>query len=233
MNALSSILPHVYRVGPFLSFLNQSPQNHLASLGSNLWKEDTEFLKWLESKEPESVVYVNFGNTTVMSPEQLFEFAWDEGLIGSWCPQEQVLNHPSVGGFLTYYGWNSTIESICAGVPMLCWPIVADRPTNCRYICNEWGIGIEIDTNVKREEMEKVINELMVGKKAKTMRQKVMELRKKAEEYTKLGGRSYMNLDIVISEVLLKQNLMLLKQNLIEESFFSIMQYCDNSLFFP
>ncbi|TKY50136.1 7-deoxyloganetin glucosyltransferase [Spatholobus suberectus] len=240
LNALSSMFPSLYPIGPFPSFLNQSPQNHLASLGSNLWKEDTGCLEWLESKEAKSVVYVNFGSITVMSPEQLLEFAWglangkrpflwiirpdlviggsvilssefvnetsDRGLIASWCPQEQVLNHPSIGGFLTHCGWNSTIESICAGVPMLCWPFFADQPTNCRYICNELGIGIEIDTNVKREEVEKLVNELMVGEKGKKMRHKVMELKKKAEEDTKPGGCSYMNLDKVINEVFLKQN---------------------------
>ena len=57
-----------------------------------------------------------------------------------------------------------------------------EQPTNCRYICNEWDIGVENDTNVKREEVEKLVNELMVGEKGKKMRQKVMELKKRAEE---------------------------------------------------
>ena len=88
---------------------------------------------------------------------------------------------------------------------MLCWPFFADQPTNCRYISNIWEIGIEIDTNVKREEVEKLINELMVGEKGDKMRQKAMELKKKAEENTSPGGCSYKNLDKVIKEVLLKQ----------------------------
>ncbi|GAU37813.1 hypothetical protein TSUD_276300 [Trifolium subterraneum] len=238
MNDLYSMFPSLYTIGPLSSLLNQTPQSNLESLGSNLWKEDTKCLKWLESKEPRSIVYVNFGSITVMTPEQLLEFAWglanskqpflwiirpdlviggsfilsskfeneisDRGLIASWCPQEQVLNHPSIGGFLTHCGWNSTIESICAGVPMLCWPFFADQPTNCRYICNEWEIGMEIDTNVKREEVEKLIDELMVGEKGKMMKQKVMELKKKAEENSSPGGCSYMNLDKVIKEVFLK-----------------------------
>jgi len=239
MNALYSMFPTLYTIGPLPSLLNQTQHNHLQSLGSNLWKEDSKCLEWLESKEPGSVVYVNFGSITVMTPDQLLEFAWglanckkpflwiirpdlviggsfilssefeneisDRGLITSWCPQEQVLNHPSIGGFLTHCGWNSTIESICAGVPMLCWPFFADQPTNCRYISNIWEIGIEIDTNVKREEVEKLINELMVGEKGDKMRQKAMELKKKAEENTSPGGCSYKNLDKVIKEVLLKQ----------------------------
>ncbi|AES74879.1 7-deoxyloganetin glucosyltransferase [Medicago truncatula] len=241
MNALYSMFPSLYTIGPLHSLLNQTPQIHqLDCLGSNLWKEDTECLEWLESKEPGSVVYVNFGSITVMTPHQLLEFAWglanchkpflwiirpdlviggsvilsseftneisDRGLIASWCPQEKVLNHPSIGGFLTHCGWNSTTESICAGVPMLCWPFFADQPTNCRFICNEWEIGMEIDTNVKREELAKLINEVIAGDKGKKMRQKAMELKKMAKESTRLGGCSYKNLDKVIKEVLLKQN---------------------------
>ncbi|KAH1207968.1 7-deoxyloganetin glucosyltransferase [Glycine max] len=240
MNALSSMFPSLYPIGPFPLLLNQSPQSHLASLGSNLWKEDPECLEWLESKESGSVVYVNFGSITVMSAEQLLEFAWglanskkpflwiirpdlviggsvilssefvnetrDRSLIASWCPQEQVLNHPSICGFLTHCGWNSTTESVCAGVPMLCWPFFADQPTNCRYICNEWEIGIQIDTNVKREEVEKLVSELMVGEKGKKMREKTMGLKKKAEEATRPSGCSYMNLDKVIKKKRLRKS---------------------------
>ena len=50
---------------------------------------------------------------------------------------------------------------------MLCWPFFGDQQTNCRYAYNEWGIVKEIDNNVKRVEVEKLINELMVGKKWK------------------------------------------------------------------
>ena len=89
---------------------------------------------------------------------------------------------------------------------MLCWPFFADQPTDCRFICNEWEIGMEIDTNVKREEVAKLINELIAGNEGNKMKQKTMELKKKAEENTRPGGCSYMNFDKVIKEVLLKQN---------------------------
>jgi UDP:flavonoid glycosyltransferase YjiC (YdhE family) len=145
------------------------------------------------------------GGSVVLSSEFVNEIS-DRGLIAGWCPQEQVLNHPSIGGFLTHCGWNSTTENICAGVPMLCWPLFVDQPVNCRYICDTWEIGIKIDNNVKREEVEKLVNELMVGDKGKKMRQKTTEMKKKAVEDTKPGGCSYMNLEKVINEMLLKQN---------------------------
>ncbi|CAL5384071.1 unnamed protein product [Camellia sinensis] len=155
LEGLSTMLPPIYTLSPLQSLLNQIPQNHLNTIGSSLWKEQHDCLPWLDSKEPNSVVYVNFGSITVMTSQQLIEFAWglvnckktflwvirpdlvvgdsailppdfvnetkERGLLASWCPQEQVLNHPSVGGFLTHCGWNSTLESICSGVPMLCW----------------------------------------------------------------------------------------------------------------
>ncbi|XVE49532.1 hypothetical protein DITRI_Ditri01bG0090200 [Diplodiscus trichospermus] len=173
------------------------PQIPSKSIGSNLWKEQPECLQWLDSKEPKSVVDVNFGSITVMTAQQLVEFAWglaynkqtflwiirpdlvrgdssilppefleetkERGFMASWCPQEQVLNHPAIAGFLTHSGWNSTIESIGSGVPMISWPFFAEQQTNCRFACTQWGIGMEIDNNVKSDEVEKLVRELMEG----------------------------------------------------------------------
>ncbi|KAF5191278.1 Udp-glycosyltransferase 85a8 [Thalictrum thalictroides] len=239
LNAIKSLLPPIYTIGP-LQMLEQNISNtQLRSLRSNLLKEDQDSLQWLDSRQPDSIVYVNFGSTTVMTSQQLIEFAWglanckhpflwvirpdlvigeaailplefteetaDRGMISGWCPQEQVLCHSSVAGFLTHSGWNSTMDVICSGVPVISWPFFADQTTNCRYACFHWGIGMEIDKNVKRDEVESLIRELMEGKKGKRMKNKAMELKKSAEESTKPGGSSYINLDKVIKEVLLKK----------------------------
>ncbi|CAL9013388.1 unnamed protein product [Prunus brigantina] len=213
LDALSSMLPHVYTVGPLQLHLNQIPE-HPLKMGYSLWKEETECLEWLNTKRPNSVVYVNFGSIAVMTPERLVEFGrglansklpffWvirpdlvigesailppefvaetkERSLIAGWCPQEQVLNHPSVGGFLTHSGWNSTVESITAGVHMLCWPFFGDQQMDCRYTCNEWGIGMEISNDVKRDEVGKLVKELMEGEMGKKMKNKVMEWKKLA-----------------------------------------------------
>ncbi|KAB1213207.1 UDP-glycosyltransferase 85A1 [Morella rubra] len=129
----------------------------------------------------------------------------ERGLIAGWCPQEEVLNHPLIGGFLTHCGWNSIIESVSAGVPMLCWPFAWDQQTNCKYACNDWGIGLEIDNDVKRDEVEKLVRELMEGEKGKRMKKKVMEWKNLAVEATGAHGSSSVNLNNFVNEVLLSR----------------------------
>ena len=141
--------------------LKQIDEDGMKSIGYSLWRDENESLQWLDTKEPKSVVYVNFGGIIVMTAEQLVEsamgladsnhsFSWIirpdlvigdsailpaefeadiqiRGFITSWCPQEEVLNHPPAGGFLTHSGRGSTIESLSAGVPMACWPLFADQ----------------------------------------------------------------------------------------------------------
>ncbi|KAG5520364.1 hypothetical protein RHGRI_033066 [Rhododendron griersonianum] len=74
LDALSSMFSHVYTIGPLQLLLNNvkdEEKDQLDSLGYSLWKEELGCLQWLDSKEPESVVYVNFGSVTVMSQQQL------------------------------------------------------------------------------------------------------------------------------------------------------------------
>nr|BBQ04949.1 UDP-glycosyltransferase [Rosa sp.] len=239
LDAFSSLLPPVYSIGPLhlqLSHIREDEDSE--TIGSNLWREEPECLEWLDSKEPNSVVYVNFGSITVMTDEQLIEFAWGlansnitflwvirpdlvagksavvpgefgeetkgRSLLASWCPQQQVLSHPAVGGFLTHSGWNSTIESVCAGVPMICWPFFADQQTNCRFCCKEWGVAMEIEGDVKRNCIEDLVRKLIKGEEGKEMRKKAVEWKKLAEEAnTAPNGSSFLNLDKMVNQVLL------------------------------
>ncbi|CAH8253203.1 unnamed protein product [Arabidopsis lyrata] len=199
-------------------------------MGTNMWREEMECLDWLDTKSPNSVVYVNFGSITVMSAKQLVEFAWglaatkkdlvagdvpmlppkflletaDRRMLASWCPQEKVLSHPAIGGFLTHSGWNSTLESLSGGVPMVCWPFFAEQQTNCKYCCDEWEVGMEIGGDVRKEEVEELVRELMDGDKGKKMREKTEEWRRLAEEATKhMCGSSELKFQMVVDKVLL------------------------------
>ncbi|MBA0637997.1 hypothetical protein Godav_026014 [Gossypium davidsonii] len=87
---------------------------------------------------------------------------------------------------------------------MVSWPFFAEQQTNCWFACNEWGIGIEIDNDVKREKVEKLVRELMEGRKGEEMRENAMEWKRKAEKAACLDGPSLLNLDRLINEVLLE-----------------------------
>jgi len=140
---------------------------------------------------------------TAILPLEFSAMTRERSLLASWCPQVQVLRHQAIGGFLTHNGWNSTIESIMAGVPMVCWPFFAEQQMNCRYSCQEWGIGMEIDGDVKRDEVERQVRELMEGERGKEMKRKAMEWKEMAREATRPSGSSCLNLDEVIDKVLL------------------------------
>ncbi|CAL5017810.1 unnamed protein product [Urochloa decumbens] len=239
LDAMRAMLPPLYTVGPLLLHARHAlPEgSDVDSLGSNLWKEQDGLLEWLDGHAPRSVVYVNYGSITVMTNDQLREFAWglaDSGyafiwnirpdlvkgdtavlppeflssvegraMLTTWCPQEEVLAHEAVALFLTHSGWNSTIESISAGVPMLSWPFFAEQQTNCRYKCTEWGIGMEIGGEVRRAELAEMIREVMAGEKGREMHRRAEEWKEKAVQATQSGGTAERNLDKVVNEVLL------------------------------
>lgn len=141
------------------------------------------------------------GGDEVISEELLKEETKERGLFVGWCPQERVLGHPSVGGFLSHCGWNSTLESISEGVPMACWPFFAEQQTNCFYACRKWGIGMEIGSDVKREEVEGLVRELMGGERGKKMRDKAVEWKHKVHEATSPGGSSYINFITLVGQM--------------------------------
>ena len=177
----------------FGSIIVMTPQQ-LVEFGMGLANSNRHFL-WII--RPDLMI----SESAVLPPEFVSQTK-ERGVIASWCSQEQVLNHPSVGGFLTHCGWNSTVESVSSGVPMMCWPFFADQQTNCWYTCNELGLGMEIDSDVKRDEVEKLVRELMEGDKGKAMKIKAMEWKKLAEKATGPNGSSSINLDELVNLML-------------------------------
>jgi UDP:flavonoid glycosyltransferase YjiC (YdhE family) len=133
-------------------------------------------------------------------PKDFLEETKERGLLVSWCPQEQVLAHPLIRVFVIHCGWNSTLESICFGVPVICWPFFAEQQTNCRYACTTWGIGTEVNQDVTRDEIETLVKEVMEGDKGKEMRQKTLEWKEKAVAATDIGGSSYKSFERLIEE---------------------------------
>jgi len=190
-------------------------------------------IKWLDTKPKGSVVYVSFGSLASLGPEQMEEislglqdcgspFLWvvrateesklpkhfmqetkDKGLVVAWCSQLEVLAHDAVGCFWTHCGWNSVLEALSLGMPMVGMPRWSDQPTNIMCIADVWKIGIRapLDENgmVKRESVASCLKEMMDGEKGKMMKVNADKWKELARASMNKGGSSDKNIDDFIN----------------------------------
>ncbi|KAI3803731.1 hypothetical protein L1987_31892 [Smallanthus sonchifolius] len=126
----------------------------------------------------------------------------EQGLIVSWSPQPEVLSHPSVGCFLSHCGWNSLVESLAAGVPVIACPQWIDQPTNAKLVADVWGVGVKVKKGlegvISEEEMVRCVEEVM---RSEVIRKNVLELKAAAREALRDGGSSDKNIQIFVNEV--------------------------------
>ncbi|KAG2599159.1 hypothetical protein PVAP13_5KG460400 [Panicum virgatum] len=124
-------------------------------------------------------------------PEGFVERTGGMGLaVGQSAPQVEILNHRAVGGFLSHCGWNSSLEAVAAGVPILAWPLFAEQRTNAVMLSSPEGAGVALrlraredaDGVVPWEEVAAAARELMAGEKGAAARKKANELRAGAEK---------------------------------------------------
>ncbi|KAL0383325.1 UNVERIFIED_CONTAM: UDP-glycosyltransferase 74E2 [Sesamum calycinum] len=152
---------------------------------------------WLSKKQPKSVIYISFGSLAQLSVEQIEElahalttlnkhFLWvvrsselaklpknffeessEKGLIVSWCQQLEILAHDVVGCFVTHCGWNSTLEGLSLGVPMVAMPQWTDQSTNTKFVVDVWRVGIWARADekglVREGEIRRCIKHVMEG----------------------------------------------------------------------
>ncbi|KAF7082564.1 hypothetical protein CFC21_086432 [Triticum aestivum] len=115
----------------------------------------------------------------------------------SWAPQTSILAHAAVGCFVTHCGWNSSLESILNGVPMVAWPLYAEQKMNAAMLEVHAGVATRVNTAgpagegfVCKEEMVNVIQRVMEGDEATMMRRRVGELRDRATRALTMDGSS-------------------------------------------
>ncbi|XP_023513863.1 crocetin glucosyltransferase, chloroplastic-like [Cucurbita pepo subsp. pepo] len=218
---------HLIPIGPLI------PSE--ASSRCDLFQSTTSYIDWLNSKPKGSVIYVSSGSISTLSKHQKEEiargllscgrpFLWVirdieevntlscreelEGLgkIVSWCSQIEVLSRPATGCFLTHCGWNSTLESLVCGVPVVVFPQWSDQGTNAKIIqdMSETGVRLEVgmDGVVKREEIKRCL-ELVMGdsKKGEEIRKNVVKWKELAKGATAHGGSSYSNFKAFVDQV--------------------------------
>jgi hydroquinone glucosyltransferase len=141
-------------------------------------------------------------------PEGFLERTKGVGLVvRSWAPQILVLRHPSTGAFLSHCGWNSTLESITHGIPMVAGPLYAEQRMNATMLVEEVGVAVKPAVEggkgvVVREEIERVVRMVMEGEEGNVMRRRAGELKVSAEKALNFGGSSYKSLSRVTKELM-------------------------------
>ncbi|XP_047336621.1 hydroquinone glucosyltransferase-like [Impatiens glandulifera] len=110
-------------------------------------------------------------------------------LLPSWAPQAEILEHRSTGGFLTHCGWNSILESVAKGVPMIACPLYAEQKMNSVTVTNAVKVGLGFRV-IEKEEIGRVVKSLMGGEEGKEARVRVEELKESTLKALGLEGSS-------------------------------------------
>lgn len=124
-------------------------------------------------------------------------------VVHDWAPQEHILPHPSVGGILSHCGWNSSMESIINGVPMIAWPLFAEQKMNASILEEDTGVAIRAKSKsvVNREEIASIVRSLMVKEEGKVLRGRVKEMKKSALKAISVDGSSHDTLLEFVKEI--------------------------------
>ncbi|KAI3991141.1 hypothetical protein MKX01_022362 [Papaver californicum] len=196
-------------------------------------------MSWLDLMKPKSVVYVSFGSMARFQKTQLVEiasalaacghpFIWVVReqrkfekrmnkigmLIRDWAPQVTILAHPAIGGFITHCGWNSVLESVSAGVPMITWPLYAEQFYNEKLVIDVLKLGLTVGVYewkhlteegkmiIGRKKIEKAVKILMdSGDEAEEIRKRARQMSEKAKRAVKEGGSSCASLIDLVEEL--------------------------------
>ncbi|XP_078173553.1 UDP-glycosyltransferase 86A1-like [Carex rostrata] len=125
------------------------------------------------------------------------------GIVVQWCCQVEVLSNSAIGGFLTHCGWNSVLESVWCGVPMLCFPLLTDQFTNKKLVVRDWQIGLAIGelNKVTTDDVACRVKDLMQGKKGEQARYEIKKVRKILQDAIEIKGSSQKNFDQFILDI--------------------------------
>ncbi|KAM3376298.1 UDP-glycosyltransferase 74E2-like [Capsicum galapagoense] len=121
-------------------------------------------------------------------PKDFLENIREKGLIVTWCPQLDVLSHKAIGCFMTHCGWNSTLEVLSLGVPMVTIPIWIDQCTNAKYVMDIWEIGIKAQSNEKGVVKQEVVEQCIKEEKSKEIRRNATKWRELTRKAMDEGG---------------------------------------------
>nr|BCB01553.1 UDP-glucose glucosyltransferase [Rheum palmatum] len=137
------------------------------------------------------------------------------GMMIGWAPQADVLAHPAVGAFVSHCGWNSVLESLKFGVPVVTWPMYAEQQLNAFSMVRELGIAVELRMDyrydvverkanvvVTAEEVKRGIRMMMEEEEGAAARSKVKEMCEFANKALEVGGSSHKSLHLFTQDLI-------------------------------
>ncbi|XP_073277345.1 hydroquinone glucosyltransferase-like [Primulina huaijiensis] len=138
-------------------------------------------------------------------PQGFVERTKNQGLVMPlWAPQAQILAHSSICGFLSHCGWNSTLESVVSGVPLIAWPLYAEQRMNAVLLNEDVKVALrpEVGENelVGRFDIKNVVKNLVEGEEGKGIRNRMRDLKDAAAKVLSQDGSSTKSLAQVVNK---------------------------------
>jgi UDP-glucoronosyl and UDP-glucosyl transferase len=132
----------------------------------------------------------------ILLPEGFMKRTSDRGfIVKSWAPQAEVLKHESVGGFVTHCGWNSVLEAVTAGVPMVAWPLYAEQWMNKVFLEEEMKLAVAVEGYdmefVTADEVERKIKWLMESERGRELRERAAAVKEAASRALVEAGEAH------------------------------------------
>ncbi|KAJ3679116.1 hypothetical protein LUZ60_017127 [Juncus effusus] len=217
---------HLIPVGPLVEPDDESK----SSIKADLIKA-TDCMDWLDKQSPQSVIYISLGSIVAFTKEEMEDIAMElktnnrpflwvvrpecreflpekfledingRGLVVGWSPQESVLNHSSIGCFLTHCGWNSALETISAGVTVIAYPQFGDQITDAKFFVDVYKIGVRLKAPVDRKSFHQAVEDVMDGAEAEEMRKRAAKLKEMAKKAIVKGGSSDRYIEEFVDEI--------------------------------
>ncbi|GLJ36115.1 hypothetical protein SUGI_0724510 [Cryptomeria japonica] len=225
----------------YVKYLEESTGKPVWSIASPLHKpqfgieNESECIRWLDTQQENSVIYISFGSQAFLSddqtkalargivasnqpfiwtikdpvgghvnscdflPEGFMEATRDRGMvIHGWVPQRLIPSHPSTAFFMSHCGWNSTLESSSAGVPLVVWPMAFDQFANARLVIEHLGLGLQIcegyDAIPSSDIVETTVKAAMTAEIGKELRQRALQIKESINEAScKLSVKAFVS----------------------------------------
>ncbi|KAJ4723650.1 Glycosyltransferase [Melia azedarach] len=199
----------------------------LGSLNNLILSQLIELGLGLEASNRPFIWVIRDGETSKELQKWAIEDGFEERIKGrglviwGWAPQVLILSHPSIGGFLTHCGWNSVLEGISAGLPLLTWPQFGDQFIDEKFLVQILKIGVRVGVEkpmeweekqsfevlINRDDVKNAVGKLMdEGKEGEDRRERARELGKLTKMAVQEGGSSHHNITLLIEDIMKQEH---------------------------